>query len=130
MSLSINSVVLGGNVTRDPEVRAIANGKSVAKFGLAINDRYKAGDGTFKESVTFVDCEVWNGIADVAAKYLKRGSAVVVEGKLKSDDWQTQAGEKRQKLILKVERLHLTGTPVAREEPRATASQAIDEPPF
>ncbi len=135
MSLSINSVTIGGNLTRDPELKTVSNGKPVCTFGVAINDKYKAGDGTMKETVCFVDVEVWNGTAEIAHKYLRKGSPVVLEGKLKSDSWQTQAGEKRQKLLLKGERLHLVGSkpeqalpPVAK--PVSTAVAGDDEPPF
>jgi single-strand DNA-binding protein len=137
MSISLNTVVLGGNLTKDPELRTIPSGKSVANMAIAVNEKYKASDGTWKETVVFVDCEVWNASADVAGKYLRKGSPVILEGKLKSDTWQTQAGEKRQKLILKVERLHLVGgrPDAAPAEPKPTkvampVAGADDEPPF
>ncbi len=135
MSINCNTVILGGNLTRDPELKTIPNGKNVANFGIAINERYKAADGSMKESTVFVDCEVWNASADIAGKYLRKGHPVVLEGRLKSDSWQTQSGERRQKIILKVERLHLLGGRPAAEEPTPVkvAHPVIaddDAPPF
>ncbi len=137
MSLAINTLTIGGNVTRDPELRTVANGKSVANFGVAVNEKYKASDGTMKETVCFIDCEVWNASADVAGKYLRKGSPVVLEGKLKSDNWQTQAGERRQKLVMKVERLHLIGGPPSDSKDPKPTKVAMpvqgaddDQPPF
>ncbi len=139
MSISINSVIIGGNLTRDPELKALSNGKNVANFGIAVNEKYKASDGTMKETVCFIDCEVWNASADVAGRFLRKGSPAILEGKLKSDSWQTQNGEKRQKLLLKVERLHLVGgktdpAPLAEPKPTRVAMPVQgaddDQPPF
>jgi single-strand DNA-binding protein len=99
MSLSLNKVVLAGNLTRDPQVRFFANERAVADFGLAVNRKYKANDGTLKEETTFVDIEAWGRTAELIGQYLTKGRACYVEGRLKLDSWEDKKdGQKRTKL--------------------------------
>lgn len=97
MAVAINRVLLGGNLTRDPQVRFLANERAVANFGLAINRRFKGGDGQMKEEVTFVDIEAWGRTAELVGQYLTKGRACFVEGYLKLDSWEKD-GQKHQKL--------------------------------
>ena len=94
---SVNKVFLMGNLTRDPELRFTSNGSAVAGFGLAINRRYKQGD-EWKEEVCFVDITVWGKQAENCSEYLSKGRPVFVEGYLKLNSWETDSGEKRNKL--------------------------------
>ena len=98
MSVAINRVLLGGNLTRDPQVRFLANEQAVANFGLAINRRFKGSDGQMKDEVTFVDIEAWGRTAELVGQYLTKGRACFVEGRLKLDSWDDKDGQKRQKL--------------------------------
>src|SRR4051812_5023989 len=99
MSLSLNKVTLAGNLTRDPQVRFFANERAVADFGLAVNRKYKANDGTLKEETTFVDIEAWGRTAELIGQYLTKGRACYVEGRLKLDSWEDKkGGQKRTKL--------------------------------
>ena len=98
MSAAINRVLIAGNLTRDPQVRFLANEQAVANFGLAINRRFKGSDGQMKEEVTFVDVECWGRTAELAGQYLTKGRACFVEGRLKLDSWDDKDGQKRQKL--------------------------------
>lgn len=96
---NINRVFLAGNLTRDPQVRFLANEKAVAEFGLAINRKFKAGDGSLKEEVTFVDIEVWGRTAELCSQYLTKGRGCFIEGRLKLDTWEDKKdGSKRSKL--------------------------------
>lgn len=96
---NINRVFLAGNLTRDPQVRFLANEKAVAEFGMAINHKYKAADGTPKEDVTFVDIEVWGRTAELCSQYLTKGRGCFIEGRLKLDTWEDKKdGSKRSKL--------------------------------
>jgi single-strand DNA-binding protein len=96
---NINRVFLAGNLTRDPQVRFLANEKAVAEFGLAINRKFKAGDGSLKEEVTFVDIEVWGRTAELCSQYLTKGRSCMIEGRLKLDQWEDKKdGSKRSKL--------------------------------
>ena len=94
---SFNKVLLMGNLTRDPELRYTASGAAVASFGLAVNRKYKAGD-EWKEEVCFVDITVWAKQAENCAEYLHKGSPVFLEGRLNFQSWETDTGQKRNKL--------------------------------
>lgn len=94
---SYNKVLLMGNLTRDPELRFTASGTAVAGFGLAVNRKYKSGDD-WKEDVCFVDITVWGRQGENCAEYLNKGSGVFVEGRLNMQSWETQDGQKRNKL--------------------------------
>ncbi len=98
MAVAINRVLLGGNLTRDPQVRFLANEQAVANFGLAINRRFKGSDGQMKDEVTFVDVEAWGRTAELVGQYLTKGRSCFVEGRLKLDSWDDKDGQKRQKL--------------------------------
>ncbi len=105
---SYNRVVLLGNLTRDPELRYIPSGMAVSDIGLAVNDRVKRDD-QWVEEVTFVDITLWGRTAEVANEYLSKGSAVLIEGRLKLDTWEKD-GQKRSKLKVIGERMQMVGS--------------------
>lgn len=97
MAVTVNRVIIAGNLTRDPQVRFLSNEKAVANFGLAINNRFKAADGSMKEDTVFVDVEAWGRTAELVGQYLTKGRACLVEGRLKLDTWEKE-GQKQSKL--------------------------------
>ena len=101
--LNYNKVLLAGNLTRDPELRYAASNLPVANFGLAVNRRYTAATGEKKEETLFIDCEAWGRTADTIKEYLAKGRAVLVEGRLKLDQWQDREGQNRSKIKVVVE---------------------------
>ena len=107
---SYNRVVLVGNLTRDVEVRYLQSGTAVTDIGLAVNDRRKNQAGDWVEEPTFVDVTLWGRTAEVAGEYLKKGSPILVEGRLKLDSWESE-GQKRTKLKVVGERMQMLGTP-------------------
>ena len=107
---NFNKVLLMGNLTRDPEVRYTPKGTAVGDLGLAINDSYKAQDGTIKETVTYVDIEVWGRQAETCKQYLTKGRPVFVEGQLKLDQWE-QEGQKKSRLKVRADRVQFLGSP-------------------
>lgn len=98
MSANINRVFIAGNLTRDPQVKFLANEKAVANFGIAINRKFKDAAGATKEEVTFVDVETWGRTAELAGQYLAKGRACFIEGRLKLDTWEDKDGKKQSKL--------------------------------
>ena len=94
---SFNEVLLMGNLTRDPELRATQGGVSLCKFGLAVNRKFKSGD-EWKEDVCFVDITVWGKQAENCAEYLSKGRQAFISGRLQLNQWETTEGEKRSKL--------------------------------
>ena len=115
MSLSLNRVFLGGNVTRDLELRHTPGGMPVLDLGLAINEKKKTPDGQYEDSVVFVDCTAFQRTAEIAAEYLSKGSPALIEGKLRLDSWTTNDGQKRSKLKVVIDRLHLIGPKQAQQ---------------
>ncbi|MDA0692329.1 MAG: single-stranded DNA-binding protein [Nitrospinae bacterium] len=107
---SFNKVLLMGNLTRDPELRYTASGAAVASFGLAVNRKYKAGD-EWKEEVCFVDITVWAKQAENCAEYLHKGSPVFVEGRLNYQSWESDTGQKRNKLEVVASTIQFLGRP-------------------
>jgi single-strand DNA-binding protein len=104
MAGNFNKVLLMGNLTRDIELRHTSGNQAVANMGLAVNRRYKSGDGEMREETTFVDCEAWGRTAETMAKYLQKGRPVFIEGRLKLDTWQDKNdGTNRSKLRVVVE---------------------------
>ncbi len=96
---NFNKVILAGNMTRDPELRYTPKGTAIAKFGLAINRNWTSEDGQKREEVTFVDVDAFGKQAEVIGQYLRKGRPVLVEGRLKLDQWDDkQSGQKRSRL--------------------------------
>ena len=96
---NFNKVILAGNMTRDPELRYTPKGTAIAKFGLAINRNWTGEDGQKREEVTFVDVDAFGKQAETIGQYLRKGRPVLVEGRLKLDQWDDkQTGQKRSRL--------------------------------
>lgn len=103
--MSINRVIISGNLTRDPELRQTAGGMPVLGFGVAVNDRRKNSQtGEWEDYPNFVDCTMFGTRAQAVAKYLSRGSKVSIEGKLRWSQWERD-GQKRSKLEVIVDEI-------------------------
>jgi single-strand DNA-binding protein len=106
---SLNKVTLIGNLTRDPEVRQTTNGQSVATFSIATNRYWKDANGNQNEETEYHDLVAWGKLAEVCQKYLKTGTAVFTEGRLKTRSWEGQDGHKRYKTEIIVSDLNILG---------------------
>jgi single-strand DNA-binding protein len=96
---SFNKVILVGNLTRDPELRFTSKGLAIAKLGLAVNRTWKSETGESKEEVTFVDVDAFGKQAETIGQYLKKGRPILIEGRLRLDQWDDkQTGQKRSRL--------------------------------
>ena len=127
MAFSLNKVLLGGNLTRDPETKFLANENCVANFGLATNRKYKK-DGETVEEVTFLDCEAWGRTAELIGQYLTKGSACFIEGRLKLDQWDDKTtGEKRSKIKIVVDSVQfIGGKPDSVTHPATPQASSVD----
>lgn len=110
MSQSLNKVFLMGNLTRDPELKYTPQGTAVCAFAVAVNEKYKAKDGSWQEKVHFIDIEAWARQAETCSEYLKKGRPVFVEGSLQQDRWE-QDGQKRSKIRVRAFRVMFLGGP-------------------
>jgi single-strand DNA-binding protein len=98
-----NKVILIGNLTRDIELKYIPSGAAIAKGAIATSHKYKAQDGSQKEEVCFLDFNVFGKAAEVLNQYVKKGSKVMLEGRLVLESWTAQDGSSRNRHSLRVE---------------------------
>jgi single-strand DNA-binding protein len=108
MARGFNKVVLMGNLTRDPELRSIPSGQNVASFSLAVNRTWKNASGEQQEAVDYIDCNIWGKPAEIITQYMKKGSAILVSGRLQQRTWE-QEGQKRSKVEVVVEDFNFVG---------------------
>jgi len=139
-----NRVVLIGNLTRDPQLRQIPSGTSVAELGLATNERYRNREGELAESTCFVDVVAWGKQAETCDQYLSKGAPILVEGRLQFDQWLNSEGQKRSKLRVRADRIRFMGrassaqgdraegspAPAAQETPAVSTDESDDNLPF
>lgn len=108
---NFNKVILAGNLTRDIELRHLPSNVPVGSFGLAVNEKWKdKQSGEWVERANFVDCEAFGKSAEILAQYASKGSPLLVEGKLRFEQWDDkQSGQKRSKLKVVVETFQFLG---------------------
>jgi single-strand DNA-binding protein len=107
---SINRVVIVGNLTRDPELRATGGGTSVCSLRVAVNDRIKdPSTGEWGDRANYFDVDVFGGQGERCAQYLARGRQVAVEGRLRWREWETQDGQKRQAVSIVADNVQFIG---------------------
>ncbi len=110
MSANFNKVILVGNLTRDPEISETHSGKKVASLRMAINDRRKTQTGEWVDDPTYVDVTLFDREAEVAQQYLSQGSSVLIDGRLKFEEWKDkQTGASRNKLKVICQRMQMLG---------------------
>ena len=106
--MNINRVVLTGNLTRDPELRATSGGLSVCKLGVAVNTRRKNSDGQWEEKPNFFRVTVFGRQAESCANYLKKGRAVAIDGRLEWSSWENE-GQKRESIDIIADSVQFLG---------------------
>lgn len=106
-----SKAIITGNITRDPELRSTPNGASVCSFSVAVNRTYRDANGENKEEVSFIDCSAWNKLGEMIAQYAKKGSGVLVSGRLSQRSWEDKnGGGKRSRTEIVVEDFNFTGS--------------------
>lgn len=126
--MSINKVMISGNLTRDPELRRTQGGMAILSFSVAVNDRRKNQQtGEWEDYANFVDCTMFGNRAESLSNYLSKGTKVAIEGKLRLSQWERE-GQKRSKLEVVVDELEFMsrGGQQRAEEP-AGADDLYDE---
>ena len=122
--LNINRVFISGNLTHDPELKYTPSGQAVTNFSIANNRRYRDQSGEWKEETSFLRIVAWARQAEVCSEYLKKGSPVLVEGRLVQRSWQTPEGQKRSVVEIRAFRVHfLSAAPRA----EAVEEKAVGE---
>ncbi len=111
MAASVNKVILIGNLGSDPEVRYLESGSAVAKFSIATTESYTNKSGERVENTEWHRIELWEGLAKVAEKYLKKGNQVYIEGRIRTDNWTDKEGQQRSGITIRANSMTLLGGP-------------------
>ena len=102
----MNKVMLAGRLTRDPELRFVQSGQALCKLGLAVSRKYKDKQGNPKEETLFINVICWNKTAEYVAENFRKGRPVIIEGKLKSDEWEDKnTGQNRTSIEVQADRV-------------------------
>jgi len=107
--MSLNKVLLIGNVGKDPEVRHLESGASVATITLATSERFKDKSGNLQESTEWHTVIAWRQLADLAANYIRKGSQIYVEGRIRTRNWDDQNGVKHYVTEIQADSIQLLG---------------------
>ena len=132
--MNLNKAFVLGNITRDPEIRSMPNGGQVTNFSIATNRRYTLQSGEKKEEVEFHNIVTFGKLADIAARYLTKGSLVLIEGRIKTRNWQDTAGVKHYKTEIIAETMQMgpkgTGAPAGGNPNYPLRSEASQKSSF
>lgn len=123
---TINRVILSGRLAQDPEIKEINPSLVVGRLSICTSRKYKQRNGEEKEEVCYIDASVWNQEARLAEKYLKKGSAVTIDGALKQEKWTDRnTGQERSKHVLQVSNImYMEKMPAL--EPASTEPNPLD----
>ncbi|MEI6446933.1 MAG: single-stranded DNA-binding protein [Actinomycetes bacterium] len=108
MAANINRVIITGNLTRDPELRALPSGMAVCELGVAVNGRRKNANGEWEEKPNFFDVTVFGAQGENCSRYLAKGRPVAIDGRLDWQQWE-QEGQKRQKVKIIADSVQFLG---------------------
>lgn len=122
MAKGFNKVILMGNLTRDVEIRTTPNGQSVANFSLAVSRSWRGQDGQTQEQTSFINCVAWGKPGEVIAQYVKKGSPLLVSGRLDQRSYDDKDGNKRTAVEVIVEDFNFVSGGARDENAGATSS--------
>ncbi|HJS51202.1 MAG TPA: single-stranded DNA-binding protein [Pyrinomonadaceae bacterium] len=108
--MSFNKIIIVGNLGKDPELRYTPQGVAVCDFSMATNEKKRDKSGEFQEVATWFRVTLWRNQAENAAKYLKKGSQVFIEGRLSLEEWTDRDGNTRQTLSVQASDMHFIGS--------------------
>ena len=123
-----NKVVMVGNLTRDIELRYLPSGSAVAKSAIATSYKYKSASGEQKDEVCFLDFTIFGKTGEVANQYLKKGSKVLLEGRLIFEKWNAQDGSERSRHSLRVDEMKMLDSKDKSDNQEAQRPQQKQEP--
>jgi single-strand DNA-binding protein len=124
----VNKVILIGNLGKDPEVRYLDNGVAVANMSIATTENYKNKDGDRVSQTEWHDVVLWRGLAEIAEKYLKKGSSVYIEGKIRTNKWVDKDENTRYKTEILADKLNMLGRSVSSDDNNTPSTE--DDLPF
>lgn len=124
----MNKVILIGNLGGDPEVKNLQGDKKVANFSVATTERYKDKEGDKQEFTEWHRITLWGGLAGIAEQYLRKGSKVCIEGRIKAEQWEDENGNTRHTTKIVGSSLEMLGGQLSNEARLQVVES--DEPPF
>ena len=124
----MNKTFLSGNLTKDPEVKYTTSGKAYARAGIAVNRRTKKADGTYETD--FFDLCAWDKTAEFMGKYLKKGSRVIIDGRIESDNYKDKTGSMHYGTRIVVENIEFGESKKAASQNREHYTEPDDDQGF
>jgi single-strand DNA-binding protein len=115
---SLNKVFITGNLTRDPELRYLPSGTAVAELRLASNRRYKTQQGEERDETCFINVSAWGRQAETCNEFLNKGSAVLIEGRLRYEEWEKD-GQKNSRITIVADRVQFMDSPRSGDDSRS-----------
>ena len=106
----VNKVILLGNLGQDPEIRHLPSGTKVANFSIATSESYVNKEGQKVEQTEWHRIELWDGLANIAEQYLKKGNQVYIEGKIRSEEYQDKSGNTARSYKIRATSMNLIGS--------------------
>lgn len=126
----LNKAIIVGNLTRDPELRALPSGQNVCSFGVATNRVYRDRDGNKQEQTDFHDIVVFGKTAETVSQYMKKGSSILVEGRLQTRSWEGKDGEKKYRTEIIADSVQFGHSPKQEKQETDTKSEEKEEDPL
>lgn len=106
-----SKAIIAGNVTRDPEMRATPSGAQACNFTIAVNRVFRGSDGGQQEQTSFIDCVAWGKSGETIAQYVKKGSALIVSGRIEQRSWEDKtSGQRRSRTEIVVDDFSFVGS--------------------
>ena len=123
----VNKVILVGNLGKDPEVRYLDSGVAVANFSLATTENYKNKQGEKVSQTEWHNIVLWRGLAEVAEKWLKKGSSVYIEGKIRTNKWEDKEGNTRYNTEILADNMTMLGNRISSDVSDKNDSKTVSE---
>ena len=125
--MSINNNILSGRFVADPEVVQLPKGSSVANFVLAVNDVFSTKEGGRQEHTSFIEVKAYGNQAENIGKYFAKGRMILIEGKLRQEKWEDKEGNKRSKIVVKMERFHFIDSKKTEQKDEEAVKPELEE---
>lgn len=123
--MNYNRVTLCGRLTRDPELRQLANGQSVCAMAMAVNRPWKDKSGDWREDTLYIDVQAWGKVGEYVAEKARKGAHVLVDGALQMQEWTSKSdGQKRTKILVNAQHIQIVN--IAKPEPRENAGASVE----
>lgn len=129
MARSVNKVILIGNLGNDPEVRSLPSGMKVVNFNIATSEQYTNKNGDQITQTEWHRIEMWDKMADIAERYLKKGNPVYIEGRIRTEEWTDKDGNSRTTVKIRAQEMSLLGGRPGEENISASAGTSVSGAP-